>query len=67
MLKLKVAGMTCGQCAQTVTKAIEALPCVERVLVDLTVGEVSVEGNADERSVRQTIEDAGYQVRGAAA
>ncbi|MEA2781023.1 MAG: copper chaperone [Rhodospirillaceae bacterium] len=67
MLKLKVAGMTCGHCAQTVTKAVEAVPSVERVLVDLRGGEVSVEGHADERSVRRAIEDAGYQVPGAAA
>jgi copper chaperone len=67
MLKLKVAGMTCGHCVHTVTKAVEALPSVESVRVDLETGEVSVKGNADEGSIRLVIEDAGYQVRGAAA
>ncbi|HEV7368306.1 heavy-metal-associated domain-containing protein [Arenibaculum sp.] len=66
MLKLKVDGMTCGHCAQTVTRAVEAVPAVERALVDLKAGEVSVEGDAEETAVRRAIEDAGYDVRGAA-
>lgn len=66
MLKLKVDGMTCGHCAQTVTRAVEAVPAVERALVDLKAGEVSVEGDADETAVRRAIEDAGYDVRDAA-
>ncbi|CAO3414133.1 heavy-metal-associated domain-containing protein [Azospirillum doebereinerae] len=66
MLKFKVDGMTCGRCAQTVTKAVEALPSVERASVDLTAGEVSIEGNADESVIRKPIEDAGYDVRAAA-
>lgn len=66
MLKLKVDGMTCGHCAQTVTRAVEAVPAVERALVDLETGEVTVEGGADEGAVRRAIEDAGYDVRTAA-
>lgn len=66
MLKFKVDGMTCGHCAQTVTKAVEALPRVERAVVDLKAGEVTVQGDADEGAVRQVIEDAGYDVRNAA-
>lgn len=66
MLTLKVSGMSCGHCAQTVTKAVEALPSVERALVDLKGGQVTVEGNAEESTVRQAIEDAGYEVQGRA-
>ena len=67
MLKLKVKGMTCGHCAQTVSKAVEAVPAVQRAVVDLSAGEVAVEGAADEQAVRQAIEDAGYEVQGLAA
>ena len=67
MLKLKVKGMTCGHCAQTVSRAVEALPAVRRAVVDLSAGEVAVEGNADENAVRQAIADAGYEVLGLAA
>jgi copper chaperone len=63
MLTLKVEGMTCGHCAQTV----EALPAVDRALVDLKAGEVTVEGEAGEPAVRKAIEEAGYSVTGAAA
>lgn len=66
MLTLKVSGMTCGHCAQTVTKAVEAIPAVERALVDLKAGEVVVEGGAEESAIRQAIEDAGYEVQGQA-
>lgn len=66
MLKFKVDGMTCAHCAYTVTRAVEAVPAVERALVDLKAGEVVVEGNADEGAVRQAITDAGYDVRGMA-
>jgi copper chaperone len=66
MLTLKVSGMTCGHCAQTVTKAVEAVPAVGRALVDLKAGQVAVEGNADESAIRQAIEDAGYEVQGRA-
>jgi copper chaperone len=65
MLKLNVEGLTCGHCAQTVTKAVEAVAGVERAVVDLKAGEVAVEGNADEEAVRQAITDAGYDVRDA--
>lgn len=66
MLTLKVSGMSCGHCAQTVTKAVEALPSVERALVDLKEGLVTIEGDAEESTVRQAIENAGYEVQGQA-
>lgn len=67
MLRLQVSGMTCGHCAQAVTRAVEALPRVERALVDLDAGEVSVEGAADEAAIRRAIEEEGYEVKGAVA
>ncbi|BAI75837.1 copper chaperone (plasmid) [Azospirillum sp. B510] len=66
MLTLKVSGMTCGHCAQTVTRAVEALPAVDRASVDLAAGQVAIEGGADESAIRQAIEDAGYEVQGRA-
>ncbi|MBK4722694.1 heavy-metal-associated domain-containing protein [Azospirillum sp. YIM DDC1] len=60
MLKLKVTGMTCAGCAKSVSRAVERVPAVERALVDLQSGEVTVEGNAEETAVRRAIEDAGF-------
>jgi copper chaperone len=62
MQRYRVSGMSCGHCAQTVTRAVEAVPAVERALVDLAAGEVSVDGDADEEAIRRAVEAAGYDV-----
>ena len=62
MQRYKVSGMTCGHCAQAVTRAVETLPKVERALVDLTLGEMTVEGEADEQAIRGAVADSGYAV-----
>jgi copper chaperone len=64
MLTLTVDGMRCGHCVQSVTKAVEALPNVGGVTVDLPTGIVTVEGEADAAAVRAAIETAGFDVRG---
>ncbi|HQT76255.1 MAG: heavy metal transporter [Rhodospirillales bacterium 20-64-7] len=66
MLRLKVSGMTCGHCVATVTKAVEAVPAVDEVSVDLGRGEVRVKGAPDEAAVRRVIANAGYEVQSAA-
>jgi copper chaperone len=40
-MEIIVKGMSCGHCAAAVTKALEALPGVSGVQVDLTSGRVS--------------------------
>ncbi|MGQ9365302.1 heavy-metal-associated domain-containing protein [Azospirillum sp. ST 5-10] len=62
MLRFRVSGMTCGDCAHRVSRAVEELPAVERTLVDVGRGEVLVEGHADEAAVRDAIVHAGYRV-----
>jgi copper chaperone len=66
MLRLKVSGMTCGHCAAAITKAVEALPGVGEVSVDLEGGEVRVHGTPDVASLRQVIAREGYDVQSAA-
>ncbi len=39
---IKVDGMTCGHCAETVTKAVQALGGIKSVTVDLDKKEVAV-------------------------
>lgn len=63
MQRYKVSGMTCGRCVHTVTRAVEGLPGVERALVNLEAGEMSVDGDADDSAIRRAVEDAGYDVR----
>ncbi|MBS7789542.1 heavy-metal-associated domain-containing protein [Roseococcus sp. SDR] len=62
MLEMKVSGLTCGHCVQTVTQAIQALDTHARVRVDLADGLVSAETAVDRASAVRAIEGAGYKV-----
>jgi len=44
-IELEVQGMTCGSCAKHVTKALQSVPGVSRVEVDLANGRARVEGD----------------------
>lgn len=63
----KVDGMTCGGCARSVTNAIVKLAPDARVAVDLDAKTVSVDGAADEATVRKAVEAAGFDFLGRAA
>lgn len=62
VLEMKVSGLTCGHCVQTVTKAIQARDAHARVQVDLAEGLVSAETALDRASATEAIEAAGYKV-----
>ena len=44
-IELNVQGMTCGSCVKHVTKALQSVPGVNRVDVDLANGRAKVEGD----------------------
>ncbi len=44
-VELDVQGMTCGSCVKHVTKALQSVPGVSRVEVDLTNGRASIQGD----------------------
>jgi copper chaperone len=67
MLKLKVAGMTCGGCAASIRKAVERASPGAKVAVDIATGEVAIEGTLDRTRAVSAIEEAGYDVVGDAA
>ncbi|MFP5225728.1 MAG: heavy-metal-associated domain-containing protein [Actinomycetota bacterium] len=58
----EVEGMTCGGCEQSVTRAISALPGVEKVNASHQAKKVEVEGSADPQQIADAITDAGYEV-----
>ncbi|MET8676152.1 cation transporter [Streptomyces sp. NPDC004647] len=64
-----VAGMTCGHCKDTITKAVGAVDGVSRVEVDLASGQVTVVSAADldDRVIAAVVDDVGYEVTGRAA
>ena len=61
----QVTGLTCGHCVKSVTRALQALPQVDDVQIDLAAGGVStvtVTGAVPPEMVRRAIEEAGYTV-----
>ncbi|EOM76416.1 heavy-metal-associated domain-containing protein [Rhodococcus rhodnii] len=59
-----VSGMTCGGCAGKVTVAVERIPGVLGVDVDLAVGGITLttDGAVGDDAVRDAVEQAGYRL-----
>lgn len=69
VLNLKVGGMSCGGCVNSVKRLLTALDGVYAVEVDLAQGQVTVDYDAarvEAEVMRRAIEDGGYQVLGEA-
>ena len=64
MKKIKVEGMSCQHCANTVTNALNALPGINNVRVNLENREVAFDAElgADMELVKETVRQAGYKV-----
>ena len=63
-ITLKVDGMTCGGCVNSVEKAVTRLPGVAEVKVDLKAGTARVRGTAlDAERLVAVVYDAGYEAR----
>ncbi len=65
MYELKVDGMTCGGCATSVKRALQALDATANVDVDLPGKTVRVDTTLQLDAVKSAIEEAGYDVLGA--
>ncbi len=61
MMIVNVTGMTCGHCVAAVTRAVSALPGVQKVAVDLAAGKVTVEGSPDRAAIQRAIAEEGYE------
>lgn len=63
-MEITVKGMSCGHCAAAVTKALEELPGVSQVQVDLSTGRVTfVSANPISREeLGRVIKIAGYEL-----
>ncbi|MCQ4317145.1 copper chaperone [Stutzerimonas zhaodongensis] len=63
MQTFNVEGMTCAHCERAVINAIQVRDADARVEVDLGAGVVRVDGRLDDTTIREAIEEEGYQVR----
>lgn len=62
MKEFKVNGMTCQGCVKSVTNAIKALDEKASVTIDLGSKSVKVTSDKSEKDIRESIEDAGYDI-----
>lgn len=61
MLNFEVKDMTCGHCASTIKRAVNAVDAGARVEIDLAARRVMVEpAQADAAELLEAIQDAGY-------
>lgn len=67
MYELQVEGMTCGGCAASVKRSVQALDNNAKVEVDLASKKVRIDTSADLKAVTSAITGAGYPVTASAA
>jgi copper chaperone len=62
MYELQIEGMSCGGCANSVKRSVQAVDGNATVHVDLATKKVQIETGADIDTVRAAIVEAGYPV-----
>ncbi|MCK5241472.1 permease [bacterium] len=63
-ISLEVKGMTCNNCVSHVRQALEKLPNIASVDINLATGQTTIHGqNLDSTALIQTIESEGYEVQ----
>jgi copper chaperone len=66
-IKIRVGGMSCQHCVKAVTQAIQMLPGVSGVKVDLVSGSAVIDFSEDAfvlENVRAAVVDEGYDYQG---
>lgn len=64
MTTVKINGMRCQHCVNATKQALEALPGVTNVSIDLDKGEASFEGDVSPDTVKEAIAKIGFEVVG---
>lgn len=62
MIELQVEGMTCGGCANSVKRSIQAVDASAAVQIDLANKKVQINTVASIGQVKAAVADAGYPV-----
>ena len=60
MPTFEIQDMSCGHCASSITKAVQAIDPQANVNVDLTNKTVTIEGKADAKALETAISDIGF-------
>jgi copper chaperone len=59
-IEIKIPDMACGDCVETITKAVVAIDPQAQVAANTNTKQVTVETEASESSVKEAIVAAGY-------
>ena len=62
MTKIKVKGMSCQHCVASTRKALEAIPGISNIQIDLAKGEAAFDGQVDIQTVQEAIARIGFEV-----
>ncbi|MGJ4752330.1 heavy-metal-associated domain-containing protein [Leptospira kmetyi] len=62
MMEFQVENMTCGSCANMISKAIQTIDPNVQINVDITKQIVRVESGRSEKELANLIEECGYPV-----
>ena len=64
MATVKIKGMSCQHCVGSTKKALENIPGISSVVVDLDKGEAHYEGEVSAEEVKKAITAIGFEVVG---
>ena len=62
MTRIKVKGMSCQHCVESTRKALEAIPGISNIQIDLAKGEAAFDGQVDIQTVQEAITRIGFEV-----
>lgn len=62
MATVKIKGMSCQHCVGSTKEALEKIPGIQNVVVDLDKGEAIYEGEVSAEDVKQAITAIGFEV-----
>ena len=61
MATVKIKGMHCGHCVHSTKQALEKIPGISEVTVDLEKGEATYKGDVDKLVVKEAITRIGFE------
>ncbi len=62
MATVSIKGMSCSHCVASTKKALEEIPGISNVVVDLQKGEATYDGDVDTGIVKEAITTIGFEV-----
>ena len=62
MPAIKIKGMSCQHCVASTKKALEEIPGVANVEVNLEKGEATYDGSVDQQEIKDAVTKIGFEV-----